>query len=211
MTKDDQTGKVTYAPLPSGKYDVIYADPPWDYRGREQFGFAGDVGVSSGGAIQQYETLTPVQLAALDVASAAAADCVLFMWTTGPMMNDAMTVLQAWGFTYKTVAFVWHKQRVNPGYYTLSSCEYCLVATQGRIPTPRGSRNERQFVSLPRGKHSAKPLEVRSRINRMFPTQSKLELFARNVPAEQRWSTWGNEVAEHRRPLPPLDATFVVT
>jgi N6-adenosine-specific RNA methylase IME4 len=100
--------------------------------------------------------------------------------------------MRAWGFSWATVAFAWDKQKVNPGFYTMSQVELCLVGKTGKIPQPRGLRNVRQFVSELRGEHSAKPNEVRSRIEAMFPTQAKIELFARN--SSPGWSSWGNEV-----------------
>lgn len=179
-------------------YDVIYADPPWSYRGREQFGFAGDVGVSTGGAVKQYETLDLETICAMGVRKLCSEDALLFLWGTGPLLlTDVPKVIDAWGFTYATVAFVWDKERTNPGYYTLSQAEFCVVAKRGKIPQPRGSRNTRQWCDYPevvtelRGKHSAKPAEVRERIARMFPDQRKLELFARErVPG---WDGWGKE------------------
>lgn len=74
----------------------------------------------------------------------------------------------------------------------MSQCELCLIGKRGRIPTPRGARNVRQFVSSMRGRHSQKPDEVRRRIEEMFPTQRKLEMFAR--VAALGWDVWGNEV-----------------
>lgn len=187
--------------LPTGTFNIIYADPPWSYRGRKQFGFAGDVGVDTGGAINQYPTMSVEEICALPVGQIVAEDALLFLWTTGPMLlTDAPKVISAWGFEYATVAFVWDKQKTNPGYYTLSQTEFCLVAKSNKIPQPRGTRNERQWLTEPelisemRGKHSAKPLEARKRIERMFPTQSKIELFARELAPG--WASWGNEVSE---------------
>ena len=119
-------------------------------------------------------------------------DALLFLWSSSPHLPQALDLLSAWGFAYATVAFVWDKQRANPGYYTLSQCELCVVGKRGRIPQPRGARNVRQFLSEMRGEHSAKPAEVRRRIEAMFPTQRKLELFART--AAEGWDCWGNEV-----------------
>lgn len=108
-----------------------------------------------------------------------------------PDVKEGIEVMEAWGFKYATIAFIWHKQRTNPGHYTMSECEICLVGKRGTIPTPRGARNVRQFLSEMRGKHSAKPNEIRTRIETMFPTQNKVELFARkNVLG---WDAWGNE------------------
>lgn len=185
---------MTFAPLPPGPFQVVYADPAWSYRGRKQFGFAGDVGVDTGGAINQYETLSVDEICSLRVADIADRDALLFLWATSPLLPDAMQVMSAWGFAYATVGFVWDKQRTNPGYYTLSQVELCLVGKRGRIPSPRGSRKERQFLSEERGAHSAKPEEVARRIEAMFPTQAKVELFARAHRAN--WTSWGAELAD---------------
>lgn len=189
--------------LPEGPFDIIYADPPWDYRGRKQFGFAGDVGVDSGGAIHHYNTMKLSELCELPVARIASDDALLYMWVTGPMLQDALAVMNAWAFDFATVAFVWNKLKTNPGYYTLSQAEFVLVGKHGRIPQPRGTRNERQWLSISendalvwdeqRGRHSAKPGEIRRRIEAMHPTQSKVELFAREqVPG---WTAWGDQLA----------------
>lgn len=177
--------------LPAGPFEILYADPPWDYDGREQFGFAGDVGVSTGGAIKQYATMPLSELMALDVASVAADSALLFLWTTGPQLAAAMQLMAAWSFRYATVAFVWDKERINPGYYTLSQTELCLVGKRGSIPAPRGIRNARQLIRETRGAHSAKPSEARRRIERMFPQQRKLEMFARH--SAPGWQAWGNQ------------------
>lgn len=117
----------------------------------------------------------------MDVNSIASDDCLLFMWTTGPQMANAIELGSSWGFEYKTMAFVWDKQVHNPGRYTLSQTEFCLVFKRGRIPTPRGARNVKQLISVRRGKHSEKPETVIDGITRMFPKQNKIELFARKT------------------------------
>jgi N6-adenosine-specific RNA methylase IME4 len=179
--------------LPSGPFDVVYADPPWHYNDRLQLtGEPGDW-KPTGGAEKHYPVMTIEELCAVDVKAICAPEAILFMWTTGPQMELCMPVLRAWGFKYKTVAFVWSKQRVNPGAYTMSECEFVLAATRKSIPKPRGLRNVKQFVSAPRTKHSEKPEEVAHRIRLMFPTQRKVELFARRP--REGWTCWGNEVA----------------
>ncbi len=176
-----------FPPLPTGVFDIIYADPPWDYRGQLQH--AGPGSGDTGGAVRHYPTVTLDDLRKLDVPGIAADDSLLFMWATSPHLDQAIDLGKAWGFAWATVAFVWDKERVNPGFYTLSQCELCLVFKRGAIPQPRGARNVRQFVSAPRGPHSAKPEEVRNRIERMFPHQRKIELFARSRAAG--WDSWG--------------------
>ena len=179
-----------FAPLPEQRYAVIYADPPWDYKGQLQH--AGPGSGDSGGAVRHFATVTTRDLMELPVDTIAEPDAVLFLWATSPHLDQAIELGKAWGFAWATVAFVWDKQRVNPGHYTLSQCELCLVFKRGRIPQPRGRRDIRQLVSEPRGRHSAKPDEVRMRIAEMFPTQSKIELFARSDAAG--WDTWGEDV-----------------
>lgn len=193
-----------YPKLPNKKYDIIYADPPWDYNGKMQYdkssiktenvGFKKNIFISS--AAFKYPTLKLKELKKLDVKSIAADDCLLFMWTTGPQMANAVELGQAWGFEYKTVAFVWDKMVHNPGRYTLSQTEFCLVFKRGRIPTPRGARNIRQLVQVPRGKHSEKPEHVIDGITKMFPKQRKIELFARKN--YNGWDNWGLEIPDSK-------------
>ena len=193
-----------YPTLPNKKYQVIYADPPWDYGGKMQYdkttikgeniGFEKKIFLSSAGF--KYPTLKLKQLKTLDVKSIADDDCILFMWTTGPQLANSVELGEAWGFEYKTVAFVWDKMIHNPGRYTLSQTEFVLVFKKGKIPQPRGARNVRQMVAVPRGKHSEKPIEVIKGITKMFPQQDKIELFARNNFVG--WDHWGLEVPDSK-------------
>ena len=176
----------------TGGYDIIYADPPWDYRGQSQHNGKG--GTETGGAKTHYPTLTLPELKQLDIPSLCNDDCLLFIWSSSPHLDQAIDLMvDGWKFDYKTIGFVWDKQKVNPGFYTLSQVEVCLIGKRGRIPKPRGSRKVRQFLSSPRGEHSSKPHEVRRRIEEMFPTQSKLELFARQTTPG--WDVFGNDDA----------------
>ena len=172
------------------KYSIIYCDPPWDYKGQKQH--TGKGGDDSGGAVSHYSCLKLEDLKSLNVQSISDDDCLIFMWTSSPHLNQAIDLMTHWGFQYKTIAFVWDKMRVNVGYYTMSQCEICLVGKKGKIPKPRGDRNVRQLVVKKRTEHSRKPDEVRKRIDQMFPHHNKIELFARvNTDG---WDVWGNEV-----------------
>jgi N6-adenosine-specific RNA methylase IME4 len=183
--------------LPEKKFDIIYADPPWNYGGKLQFDktstsqenldLSRKIFISS--AEFKYPTLKTIELMALPVQKIAKDDSLLFMWTTNPHLEQAITLGKAWGFDYKTVAFIWNKCKHNPGQYTLSNCELCLVFKHGRIPKPRGARNIQQLISVPRQGHSIKPDEVRTAIDAMFPTQKKIELFARRKI--KGWDSWG--------------------
>lgn len=191
-----------YPDLPEKKYDIIYADPPWDYGGKMQFdktsASADKIDLSKkifiSSANFKYPTVKTKDLMKIPLKEIASDDCLLFMWVTNPHMAQGIDLGRAWGFEYKTVAFVWDKMVHNPGQYTLSYCELCLVFKRGRIPRPRGSRNEKQLIRVPRGEHSVKPAEVRDAIDRMFPTQKKIELFARDKP--DYWDVWGLDVRE---------------
>ena len=173
------------------RFDVLYADPPWDYHDRTFLdGKCNDTGAAS----DHYQTMSPQDLMDMHVQKISAKNCILYMWTTGPQLQISMDVLCSWGFRYKTIAFVWEKGRVNPGHYTMSSTELCLVATKGNIPKPRGTRNERQFFYEMRKQHSQKPDYFRDCITRMHPKQNKLEMFARN--ASPGWFVWGNQAPQ---------------
>jgi N6-adenosine-specific RNA methylase IME4 len=176
--------------LPNKKYGVIYVDPPWSYRR-----IVVSKGVASGGtASDHYNTMTLDELKQLNVKSLAEKDCCLFMWVACPKLDEAIALGAAWGFKYKTVAFVWEKHRPMVSHYTMSTCELCLVFKRGSFPKPRGTRNERQFLSQCRtNRHSEKPHEIRDRITRMFPENNKIELFARHNT--EGWDTWGNDPA----------------
>ncbi|MBW1616713.1 MAG: transcriptional regulator [Deltaproteobacteria bacterium] len=191
-----------YPDLPEKKFDIIYADPPWDYNGKMQFDKSStsadkmdwkkNIFISS--ASFKYPTLKTKELKKIPILEIAKNDCLLFMWVTSPHLSQGIELGTSWGFEYKTVAFVWDKMVHNPGQYTLSYCELCLVFKRGRIPTPRGTRNEKQLLHAPRGAHSVKPSEVREAIERMFPSQDKIELFARQKFCN--WDVWGLDVRE---------------
>lgn len=193
-----------YPLLPEKKYQVIYADPPWDYGGKMQYdktcikseniGFEKNVFISS--ASFKYPTVKLNDLKKLNIPSIAAEDCILFMWTTGPQFANSIELGESWGFEYKTVAFVWDKQVHNPGRYTLSQTEFVLAFKKGKFPTPRGARNVKQLVSVHRGQHSEKPEIVIDGITKMFPEQTKIELFARKN--YYGWDNWGLEIPDSK-------------
>jgi len=169
------------------QYNIIYADPPWQYKQR---GF-------SGSAEKHYPTLNMQQLCSLPVQSIAASDCILFLWATFPMLQEALQLISAWGFTYKTVAFVWVKQnKVSPtwywgmGFWTRSNTEVCLLAIKGH--PQRKARNIHQLVITPVEQHSKKPDIVYNKIEELMGDLPRIELFARQK--KDGWDTWGNEI-----------------
>jgi N6-adenosine-specific RNA methylase IME4 len=180
----------------NGKYDIIYADPPWSYKTYNAKG-----GHKSASA--HYNTMTIADICALPVKDISAENSVLFMWATAPNLPEAFEVIKAWGFKYKTVAFVWVKQYRNNdpvcglGYWTRSNAEMCLLATRGKIARKR--KDVRQIVMTGTAQHSRKPHEVRERIvNLMGGGMNKIELFARErnelFNEYEGWHVWGNEI-----------------
>lgn len=134
---------------------------------------------------------------ALPVAELADRDCVLFLWATFPMLREALSVIKAWGFTFKTVAFTWIK--LSPvansiywgmGYWTRSNAEICLLATKGH--PRRQAKNVHQVIISHVEEHSKKPDEARRRIVALMGDVPRVELFARQTAPG--WDVWGNEV-----------------
>lgn len=175
--------------LPNKKYQIIYADPPWEYKSKECLD---RTSILNGKLNTHYNTMSLDSIKKLDVKSISDKNCMLFLWVVSPMLPEGLEVMKSWGFKYSTIAFVWYKQKSNPGNYTMSECEICLVGRNGKIPENRGARNVRQFLSEAKGKHSAKPNEIKKRIELMFPNHSKIELFARSKP--DGWDVFGDEV-----------------
>ena len=187
--------------LPNKKYSIIYADQPWHYDMRN----IDNANKKETGAYIHYPTLTFEELKALPVKDIACDDCLLFLWAVSPSLDIAIDLGKEWSFKYITIAFVWDKIRCNVGHYTLSQCEIVLLFKKGKRPVPRGTANERQYIREMRGEHSRKPIKVKEAINRMFPTQQKIELFARpkdqtemlikqSEELNRNWDLWGNEV-----------------
>lgn len=176
-------------------YPIILADPPWHFRNYSADA-PGMMHERSRGANRYYPTMTTESICQLRVP--AADDAVLFLWACWPMLPDAMRVIAAWGFEYKTLAWVWVK--ANPtytgffkgmGYYTRSNSEPCLLATRGNPKKPR-CRSVSAVLYTPVQEHSRKPDEQYQKIERLYPEGPRLELFARRPWAG--WDSWGNEV-----------------
>ena len=177
-------------PFPTGKqYGIIYADPPWKYKNN----------VTRVAAASHYATMVQEDIAALPVPEISAEDSARFLWTTFPMLMQAFEIIEAWGFTYRTVAFVWVK--LNPrgegifmglGNWTRSNSEICLFATRGR-PRRIGTKVHSVIIS-PVEQHSKKPDEARRRIEELMGDLPRIELFARTRASG--WDAWGDEVPD---------------
>ena len=171
------------------KYQIIYADPPWKFKVWDK---ATGLGRS---AESHYSTMDLESIKQLNIP--ADKNCVLFLWTRCPQMIEGLEVIKAWGFKFKTVAFVWVKKNKKAdslfwgmGYWTRANAELCLLATKGNIK--RIHMGIHQIVYTRVRKHSQKPDEVRNRIVQLMGNLSRIELFAREKT--EGWDVWGNEV-----------------
>ena len=172
------------------RYNIIYADPPWN------FNFQKRKGLSEAAKGRLYPTMYGEDIKKIPVAGIAADDCVLFLWIMNSELPLALDVIKAWGFTYKTVAFTWVKTTVNGKYcfgggnWTRSNPELCLLATKGK--PKRESASVRELIVSERREHSRKPDVIRDAIIQLCGDLPRCELFCR-YPADG-WDVWGNAV-----------------
>jgi len=186
-TRQYERKLLTTPELPKGKYNIIYADPAWTY-------YAGGYKNQS----QHYDSMSIEEICDLPVKDLAADNCILFLWTTFPVLPDVFKVIEAWGFTYSTVGFVWVKSNKSKkgfffglGNWTRSNAEICLIATKGKIERKDASIS--QIIYEPVEGHSKKPDIVRNKIVQLVGEIPRIELFGRGK-APKGWVFWGNEV-----------------
>jgi N6-adenosine-specific RNA methylase IME4 len=165
-------------------YGVIYADPPWRF---ELWAETGKDRVAD----NHYPTMDTPAIATLPIP--AAADAVLFLWATVPMLPQAIDVMRAWGFTYKSAIF-WNKGRAGTGYWVRNTVEVLLIGTRGNVPAPTPGEQPPQVIEAPRGRHSEKPAAFAEIIEKLYPNTPKIELFART--ARPGWDVHGNEAPQ---------------
>jgi N6-adenosine-specific RNA methylase IME4 len=200
---------LTLTRLPRAHYAAIYADPPWRFRTwnnatavKARSNTPECHGSYTSSAVH-YQTMPIEEIEALPIGEIAADDCALFIWMTWPLLLDALRVIHAWGFEYKTCAFSWTKAHGNQiemfqdelnghmglGYWTRANNEACLLATRGN--PKRLNAAVRQAIIEPRRQHSRKPNCVYERIEQLV-AGPYLELFART--RREGWEAWGNEL-----------------
>jgi N6-adenosine-specific RNA methylase IME4 len=173
------------------KYEIVYADPPWYYGTRKtgtKFG---------GGVTDKYPTMSVQEICDIPVKDWVADDAMLFLWTTMPYLQKSFDVIEAWGFTYTTMAFTWVKMNKTNnsffkgvGNWTKSNAELCLLARRGKT-IPRANKDVCQVIMETRREHSRKPDRVRNDIVRLLGDRPRLEMFARTQTPG--WDTWGNQ------------------
>lgn len=190
VRRDERIAKIAEiskgnAPLGrSAKFPVLYADPPWKYENPPMGG--GNRSIEN-----HYPTMTLEEICALDVASLATEDAILYLWATAPKLAECLKVVEAWGFNYRT-NFVWVKDKIGMGYHARSQHELLLVARRGEIPPPAVEDRVSSVVFADRSEHSAKPDEFYDLIEKFYPSLPKIELFCRGAPREG-WTAWGNQ------------------
>lgn len=162
----------------SVRFPTILADPPWRYGNTS----------TRGAAENHYPTMTIEELCALDVASLAADDAHLYLWTTNSFLREGFQVMDSWGFDYKT-CLTWVKPQMGMGNYFRGSTEHILFGVRGRLPTLRN--NQMNWIEARRGRHSAKPDLFYELIETCSPGPY-LEMFARTARLGD-WHYWGNE------------------
>lgn len=174
------------AALPHKRYGVILADPEWRFEP-----WSRETGMDRA-ADNHYPTSDLALIKTREIASIAAADSVLFLWATAPMLLQALEVMRAWGFAYKTQA-MWAKDRIGTGYWFRNKHELLLVGTRGDVPAPAPGTQWESLISAPVGAHSEKPAKVYELIEAYFPNLPKIELNAR--ARREGWDAWGLEAA----------------
>ena len=176
-------------------YGVVYADPPWSWASYSHKG-------KGRSAEAHYDVMDLNAIKALPVVDRAADDCALFLWGVNSMLPQALAVIEAWGFTFKTTAFTWAKStkngagfRIGMGYWTRQATESCLLATRGR--PKRLHADVCELIVAPRREHSRKPDEAYERIERLV-AGPYMELFARS--RRLGWDAWGHEIETGPQP-----------
>src|SRR3990167_255631 len=179
--------------LSKGKrYQIIYADPPWSYYNDSNA--KPDVTTVRGMRRPPYSVMSSNLIKELKVVDISAENSILFIWTTDYHLEKCLQVIKAWGFTYKTIGFVWDKETCFMGAYTMKSgIELCLLATRGKDAHKLVKKhNVRSLIIEKRTEHSKKPNEVKTRITQLVGDLPRIELFAREKT--EGWDVWGNEV-----------------
>lgn len=171
--------------MPSGKYRIIYADPPWKYNDECENG-----AIQSKGAQHHYPTMTIDELCSIELPEIEH-NAVLFLWTTSPLLEDSFKIIKAWGFKYKT-SFVWDKVKHNMGHYNSVRHEFLLICTKGSC-TPDNMKLFDSVQTIEKTNiHSQKPEEFRNIIDTLYPNGKRIELFSRvNI---DNWDRYGNEL-----------------
>jgi N6-adenosine-specific RNA methylase IME4 len=159
---------------------VIVADPPWAYEHPEQ-----DREVEN-----HYQTMSHEDICAMGPKVPTADSSILYLWAPGPKVAEAVEVMTAWDFDYRT-CMIWVKPSMGPGYYVRGRHELVLVGVRGRFPIPGETVRPDSVFEAPRGAHSEKPEVLQELIERAYPDMPRLEMFARRP--RNGWTAWSDQ------------------
>lgn len=187
------------------KYQIIYADPPWEFSSKQPFR---SNGVRFNSLEKEYDVMSIKDICDLPIKNIADKDCALFMWVTDAHLQESFKVIESWGFKYITIAFIWEKITkdgnlvANLGAWTMKNCEICLLATRGKMQKYKKNNGVYQLITAIRTEHSKKPDIFRDNIVKIFGDLHRIELFCRgdrekDIFGNNRldgWDVWGNEV-----------------
>ena len=186
--------------FPNKKYNIIYADPPWQFKYQSKKrtdGTSDDLNIRD--PQKEYPCMTIDDIYNMPVNEIADDNSILFLWVTYPLLKEGIKTMEEWGFTYKTCGFSWIKKNKKSdslfwglGYWTRANNEICLLGTKGK--PKRVSKGVHQVVMSKIQKHSQKPDIVKDRIVELCGDVPRIELFARQ--RTKGWDVWGNEVLE---------------
>jgi N6-adenosine-specific RNA methylase IME4 len=180
--------------LPDQRYGVILADPEWRFEP-----WSRETGLDRS-PDNHYPTSVTEVIAARPVHGIAAEDCVLFLWATVPMLPQALLVMGAWGFDYRT-HWIWHKDRAGTGYWNRNCHELLLLGVHGTVPAPAPGTQWHSLIEAAVGEHSEKPASFHALIESYFPNLPKIELNARR--ARPGWTSWGLDAPAAARQITP--------
>jgi len=183
-------GSILPPPLPKGEYNIIYADPPWEYRNT---GF--DMSSDKQYKTMEIEEIKNLEIKGKKIQEIISENAVLFLWVTNPLLKEGIEVVEAWGFDYKT-NFAWVKGGHTAGFYVYGEHELLLIGIRGSF-LPTGELSGSVLECERSKKHSKKPKIVYEAIETMYPNQKYIELFARYK--RKGWRSWGDELYKENR------------
>ena len=182
VRREQKQTEVKQTEWPTGKYRIIYADPPWSYGNTMPDDFREQR--------DHYAVMSLDDICELPVKGLTTDDAVLFLWATSPILEECFEVINAWGFKYKA-SFIWDKVKHNMGHYNSVRHEFLLISVKGSCP-PDVQKLFDSVQTIERTEHSSKPSEFRQIINTLYPYGTRIELFAREK--HEGWDTYGNEI-----------------
>jgi len=187
-----KSNKEIKEPFPNKKYQIIYADPPWEFKTYSEKGRMKTPD-------RHYPLMKIENIKSMDTDSIADENCVLFLWVPWCNLPDALEVMKAWNFKYSCCGFIWIKKNKHSnnlfwglGKWTRNNSEVCLLGIKGHPLKYKKSYSVHQVVISKIEEHSKKPDEVRKRIVELMGDLPRIELFARQKV--EGWDCWGNEV-----------------